>query len=1286
MNKVKLMKREALCAVKTVARALALAAAVALFSGAPAHAQNPVMHNSSTTTSAYWGGGWGNTLSSKYGQFTCTTCHTAGLSGGNAKQIKSAISIPGVASRPVVFGSYTSYGSDTQHLTSTGVCEVCHSQTIHHRYDNSAATQPAATQPAPNHNPGQSCTNCHLHSNGFKKGAGVPTGGSACEGCHADLYQNASGFGMHSQTTGVSYKHYLDNTLTTLDASLSGGQVGTSWYATNIPDSTTTFPKARRCLMCHVDHDQFKLQRAFNLRPNVNSLPTAGAGKNRDDNLCLSCHTSEKTKAYFGPNGETKVMPIPFPTITYANATTVLNNSTHGYPVTSTFSDGTTFYTVCAKCHNDSIGRNGESPKSTVNGQKGTYKFGEHNSTVPGRFAVLSNDFYQRPASGTTLTLNSTSKTVQVVPSPVWTTDIFQGHYLVVTGGGGANQRALITTNSPDTLTLASWPTSPTAIDPTSNFDVVDDNLPIDNVCFGCHSKNGEEKGNGANLDWYGQKSMSNTLEGIFDIFTGDSGNLPASISSTSATVNLTLNSWTTTNIKGYVLKAPGGRRVINAITAGPVASGNASYPWRYTLTLASRLTGAAGAVQVLKPASHPLDTYARHESDERVSAGAGWNKGDQGTTVTANSATAATQITDTSKLWSGSEFNGLKINFPGLYNTTGVQLSSTITGGGAGTVIFSPAVAGLTLLGDDNYYVGMRHVSCADCHNTHASFRNPEGSVSSAIDSTHIADTSHANVPGWYDNIWTGYLLKVRSTAGAEQIRFITGFSTSNGQYTVSLPWSTQPDTTYVYEVLMGDKWSSVGQSGGRAGSGSSGVWGIVPTGWRPAPAYGNMTGVSGVRKIENVFDNISSTGLRGSTIAGQRDLCVRCHSSFAYGSVTPMTPSGGPAANSNARSTDVLDEFNPNNPAHHAVYARGRNQPIMATGDVASHKSSYNPYWPAYGALTGAPYAKSNLGAGNDTTKTVSVATTGVATFAGGSIPSTVLPGWFVYVNTAAGGSAPAGTALAQGAAMGWFEVVTVDSPTQVTVKPKPTAAYSGSYFKLTAGMGNNFVPPFGPWAILRCTDCHGSTRTDPVGPHASVNKWLIKSLDTAVSFDWYDGSATIATKTPNTGATAAIFCFNCHRRDVYGDANSYTDVTAIATNKIAYRSFSRQVHSGTSGTHPDGLALKGMFNDDGSRITSATTLVWKDIFCRHCHVGDKVGGIHGTNAKATNASAPNNGKGQGKRFLNGATWTGYRMPTTTAPTCYTSAANSVSTCGRTSYDTATSAPLYNYTSARY
>src|SRR6266568_8966962 len=98
VNTLKLMRIEARSALKTAIRTLAaVTAAVSLFGGlaTPVHATNPIMHNSSTTSSTKWTGGWGNSAGSKYGKFTCNTCHTAGLTPGpNAKGIKTAIATP----------------------------------------------------------------------------------------------------------------------------------------------------------------------------------------------------------------------------------------------------------------------------------------------------------------------------------------------------------------------------------------------------------------------------------------------------------------------------------------------------------------------------------------------------------------------------------------------------------------------------------------------------------------------------------------------------------------------------------------------------------------------------------------------------------------------------------------------------------------------------------------------------------------------------------------------------------------------------------------------------------------------------------------------------------------------------------------------------------------------------------------------------------------------------------------------------------------------------------------
>src|SRR6266702_7545706 len=93
VNEMRQMFRTLRASLGTAACILTAIVAITLSGGfiSPAHALNPIMHNGSSTTSTKWGGGWGNTPNSKYGQFVCTTCHTSGLSGGNAKQIKSTI-------------------------------------------------------------------------------------------------------------------------------------------------------------------------------------------------------------------------------------------------------------------------------------------------------------------------------------------------------------------------------------------------------------------------------------------------------------------------------------------------------------------------------------------------------------------------------------------------------------------------------------------------------------------------------------------------------------------------------------------------------------------------------------------------------------------------------------------------------------------------------------------------------------------------------------------------------------------------------------------------------------------------------------------------------------------------------------------------------------------------------------------------------------------------------------------------------------------------------------------
>jgi predicted CxxxxCH...CXXCH cytochrome family protein len=139
---------------------------------------NPLIHNSANTGSGYWGGDWGVSDTSKYGKFVCGTCHMPRAT--NIKNIKGLVLAPNSPTddfpgSTVIFQSTSSpdgFGDDEGgHTTSTKICEVCHSQTAHHRYDTTGQTDGLI------HNNRADCMACHPHNQGFK-----PAGD--CDFCH----------------------------------------------------------------------------------------------------------------------------------------------------------------------------------------------------------------------------------------------------------------------------------------------------------------------------------------------------------------------------------------------------------------------------------------------------------------------------------------------------------------------------------------------------------------------------------------------------------------------------------------------------------------------------------------------------------------------------------------------------------------------------------------------------------------------------------------------------------------------------------------------------------------------------------------------------------------------------------------------------------------------------------------------------------------------------------------------------------------------------------------------
>ncbi|MEW6743708.1 MAG: hypothetical protein AB1486_13210 [Planctomycetota bacterium] len=114
---------------------------------------------------------------SHYGDWTedCQDCHSA-HDTTNLSLIRMQVPTPSSGVRAVVF---TSRGGppgsgglmgDATDPAFTDICEVCHTLTTYFRNDPST--------PATDHNNGQACTDCHLHTRGL-----LPNSGP-CHGCH----------------------------------------------------------------------------------------------------------------------------------------------------------------------------------------------------------------------------------------------------------------------------------------------------------------------------------------------------------------------------------------------------------------------------------------------------------------------------------------------------------------------------------------------------------------------------------------------------------------------------------------------------------------------------------------------------------------------------------------------------------------------------------------------------------------------------------------------------------------------------------------------------------------------------------------------------------------------------------------------------------------------------------------------------------------------------------------------------------------------------------------------
>ncbi|MDH4140096.1 MAG: hypothetical protein OEV43_05940, partial [Coriobacteriia bacterium] len=289
------------------------------------------------------------------------------------------------------------------------------------------------------------------------------------------------------------------------------------------------------------------------------------------------------------------------------------------------------------------------------------------------------------------------------------------------------------------------------------------------------------------------------------------------------------------------------------------------------------------------------------------------------------------------------------------------------------------------------------------------------------------------------------------------------------------------------------------------------------------------------------NAQDSTYPTYSRLTTSGYQWQLCLKCHSTYAWGTTAP-TVSVNLSGQTGGKQTDVGEDFSPTQLAYHPLFATGLNQPAVGL----------NSAW-----------------------------------------------------NTA-------------------------------TLRRNINGTSSGN------GLSNTFTDGWRTTSIVVCSDCHGSSdAAAPSGPHGSDNRWLLQGLDPNIKITTVaNGTETITQRIGAAAVTAsaANFCLNCHRPDVYGWNNTCAPNTDAAT-------LSRFSHSTMSSSCYQTAQFK------------PAALQWSS--CLHCHGGRKdnssylspantvvqSGAVHGTSMGTghPNATYTDN---MGPRFMNGASWSQHKL----------------------------------------
>jgi hypothetical protein len=189
----------------------------------------------------------------------------------------------------------------------------------------------------------------------------------------------------------------------------------------------------------------------------------------------------------------------------------------------------------------------------------------------------------------------------------------------------------------------------------------------------------------------------------------------------------------------------------------------------------------------------------------------------------------------------------------------------------------------------------------------------------------------------------------------------------------------------------------------------------------------------------------------------------------------------------------------------------------------------------------------------------------------------------------------------------------------------------------------LSQNFVPPWLHTSIITCVDCHEDSEGDggtsiPRGPHGSDRPFILRKVDTTISYVICTNNTcgTTATVTySGIGSTddEPLFCFNCHRADIYSHGvygtSNYFLFSRIPHPARADATDSGVLNSDQTANLPRGIACMRCHGGGGGATTTPTS------------ANSKLGNIHGNDYDTA-------GDGKSNRLIapNGA-WLSWTRP---------------------------------------